>query len=55
MSNELVKSAEETKTAENIEIMPPVDIVEDAESFTMHFEVPGCNSSSVKVEVEIIF
>ena len=37
---------------ENIEIMPPVDIMEDNDAFTMHFEVPGCNSSSVKVEVE---
>ena len=52
MSNELIQKNEEVKTVENIEVMPPVDITEDNECFTMYFEVPGSNSSSVKVEVE---
>lgn len=52
MSNEIVKSTDNIKAAENIEIMPPVDIIEDNDSFVMCFEVPGCNASSVKVEVE---
>jgi HSP20 family molecular chaperone IbpA len=52
MSNEIVKTKEEPKATENIEILPAVDIMEDAECYIMHFEVPGCNSSSVKVEVE---
>ena len=52
MSIDTVNKSEETKTVENIEIMPPVDIVEDHEEFVMYFEVPGVNSKSVKVEVE---
>ena len=52
MSNDAEKKSEETKTVENIEIMPPVDIVEDHEEYVMYFEVPGVNSKSVKVEVE---
>jgi len=52
MSNEVAKTAENTKVVENIEVMPPVDIVENPENYIMHFEVPGCNSASVKVEVE---
>lgn len=52
MKSEENKNSEVVKSVENIEIMPPVDIYEDAEDFVMHFEVPGVNSSSVKVEVE---
>ena len=52
MSNEITKTTAATKPVENIEIMPPVDIFEDNDQFIMHFEVPGCNASSVKAEVE---
>jgi HSP20 family molecular chaperone IbpA len=52
MSNEMVKTATENKAIENLEVMPPVDIIENSENFIMYFEIPGCNSSSVKVEVE---
>ena len=49
MSNEVAKTAENTKVVENIEVMPPVDIVENPENYIMHFEVPGCNSASVNI------
>lgn len=52
MSSELSKNIDNAKNVENLEIMPPVDIFEDSEEFIMHFEVPGVNSSSVKIEVE---
>ncbi len=54
MSNEVSKSTEvaNVKPVENIEIMPPVDIVEDDDNFIMYFEVPGTNASSVKAEIE---
>lgn len=52
MSNEITKAADTPKVVENIEVMPPVDIVEDNDNFIMYFEVPGCNASSVKVEIE---
>lgn len=52
MNHSVVKSTDTAKAIENIEVMPPVDISEDNEAFTMHFEVPGTNASSVKVEVE---
>ena len=32
--------------------MPPVDITEESDCYNMYFEVPGCNSTSVKAEVE---
>ena len=51
MSNEITKMSEDSKVHENIEIMPPVDIIEENDAFIMHFEVPGSNSSSVKAEV----
>lgn len=44
--------SEDSKVHENIEIMPPVDIIEENDAFIMHFEVPGSNSGAVKVEVE---
>ncbi|MBE6366865.1 MAG: Hsp20/alpha crystallin family protein [Lentisphaerae bacterium] len=50
--NEIVKTDETAKPVENIELVPPVDITEDPDAFTMYFEVPGCNAASVKVEVE---
>ena len=54
MTSEITKTntSEVSGKVENIEIMPPVDIVEDHEAYTMIFEVPGVNSSSVKAEVE---
>ena len=52
MSSEMIKKSEENQLFENIEVMPAVDVIEDSESYIMHFEVPGCNASSVKVEVE---
>ena len=52
MSNEMVKKSEENQLYENMEIMPAVDVIEDSENYIMYFEVPGCNASSVKVEVE---
>jgi len=52
MTDSANKITSNQSAIENIEIMPPVDILEDNEAFTMHFEVPGSNASSVKLEVE---
>ena len=52
MTTEVSKLTNIPNSEENIEIMPPVDITEDSDCYNMYFEVPGCNSSSVKAEVE---
>lgn len=54
MTSELSKCVADTPAAaeENIELMPPVDITEESDCYNMYFEVPGCNSTSVKAEVE---
>lgn len=52
MNNEIAKKDDEVKAVENIELMPPVDIVEDNEEYIMYFEVPGVNAKSVRIEVE---
>jgi HSP20 family molecular chaperone IbpA len=52
MTSEIIAKENENHAVENLEVMPPVDIVEDSDGFVMYFEVPGCNSSSVKAEVE---
>ena len=54
MTSEITKTnhSEPVVKMENVEVMPPVDIVEDHEAYTMIFEVPGVNSSTVKAEVE---
>ena len=54
MSNENVPAVknETAHPVENIEVMPPVDIVEESDKFLMYFEIPGCNASSVKAEVD---
>lgn len=37
---------------ETFRLMPLVDILESADGVTMWFEIPGANSSSVKIEVK---
>ncbi len=52
MNSEIVKTTGHRQDTESVELMPPVDIAEDSENFTMVFEIPGANAGSVKVEVE---
>jgi len=52
MHNQSDKKTEELKPLEPVEIMPPVDIVEDLDTYIMYFEVPGTNASAVKAEVD---
>ena len=48
MHNQSDKKTEELKPLEPVEIMPPVDIVEDLDTYIMYFEVPGTNASTLQ-------
>ena len=52
MNKEADKKNTGVTSVEHIEVMPPVDIMEDNDSYIMFFEVPGTNASAVKAEVE---
>ena len=58
MTTELAKRSlyefphpEKNGTENELEILPATDIFEDEDKFTLYFEIPGANSSTVTVEV----